>query len=92
MGISTAGVRDIGSGTAVGGYLRLPSSEHGCTVHCHQVHYLPVSVGGADTRYKGIQVVVGRGRVGCGRDTDGSLGGGTDGGGEETDGTETDTD
>ena len=51
------------------------------TVHCGQAHYGPVSGGGAETRAKDIQSVVGTGRGGCGRDADGDLGGVTDGGG-----------
>ena len=81
MVIPPAGGRDGGSGTAGGGYLCLPPPEHGCTEHCNQTHYEPVSGGVADTVSKGIQAVLRTGRSGCGRDADGGSGGRRDGGG-----------
>ena len=59
MDIPPAGGHDGGSGTAGGGYLHLPPPEYGHTVHCNQSHYGPISGGGADTRAKDIQAVVG---------------------------------
>ena len=87
MGITPAGGSDGGSGTAGGRDLRLPAPEHGCTVHCDHTNCGPVSGRGAETRAKGIQLVVATGSGGCGRDTYGGLGGGTDvwGGGDGQD-------
>ena len=82
MGILLAGGRDGGGGTVVGGDLRLPPTEHGCTVYCDQVHYLPAYGGGAETRATGFQAVIGTWKGGFGKDADSGLGGGTDGGGE----------
>ena len=79
--ITPAGGHDFGSRTAGGGDLRLPPPEHVCIVHCDQEHYGTVSISGADTGAKDIQVVEGTRRSGCGSNADGSLGGGTDGGG-----------
>ena len=81
VGIPPAGGRNVGSRTAGGEDLCLPLPYHGHTVHSDQAHYGPVSCGGAETRDKGIQAVVGTGRRGPGRDADGGLGGRTDGGG-----------
>ena len=78
MDIPPSGGRDGGGGTTVGGDLRLLTPEHSLTFHCYKSHYGPMSGGGADTGSMGIQAVVGTGRVGCGWDADGVLGGGID--------------
>ena len=55
--------------------------EHSLTVYCDQAHYGPVSGGGVEDGVKGVQLVVGAGRIRLGGDADGGLGGGTDEGG-----------
>ena len=58
--------------------------EHSRIVHCNQDHFGSVAGSGAASRVKCVQVVVGTGRLGLGRDADRDLGGGTDivGGGD----------
>ena len=81
VGIPPDGGRDGGSGTAGGGYILLPPSEHGRTVHYDQAHHGPLYGGVLETGAKGIQTEVVIGRGGCGRDTYGGSGGVPDGGG-----------
>ena len=59
MSIPPAGGSDGGVGTAGGEDLYLPPPEHSHTVYCEQVHYGPVSIGGAEAGFKGDQSVVG---------------------------------
>ena len=58
------------SGGRVGGViisggrgLRLSLLEHVRTVYCDQAHYVPVTGGGLEAGSKGVQVVVGTGRI-----------------------------
>ena len=67
--------------TGVGGLHILPP-EHSRTVNCDQAHCIPVSGGGRKDRVKGVQSMVGSGRLGLGGDVDDGLGGKTDGQGE----------
>ena len=87
VAIPPNGGRDGGGSPAGGGDLRLPPPEHGRTVHCKQAHYGTLSGGREKTRAKCIQLVVGTGHVGCGRDAYGESGGVTDvgGGGDRQD-------
>ena len=48
MGVTPYGGSDGRGGTVGGGYIRLPSTEHGRTVYCDQAHYEPVSGGGEE--------------------------------------------
>ena len=68
--------RDGKDRTARGGYLNIPPPEHGCTVYCKQYHYGPVHGGVGKARAKDIQVMVGTGKNGYGRDVDSISGGG----------------
>ena len=70
VGITPDGGRNCIGGTAGGGDLRLPLTEHGHTVYYDQDHCVPVSGDGAENRAKGVKAVVGTGQVGCGRDAD----------------------
>ena len=81
MDIPPDGGRDGGGRATGGGYLRLPPLEHSRTTYCNQFHNGPVSGGGVETKAMGIQVVVGAGINGCGRDVDVRLGDVTERGG-----------
>ena len=81
VGIPSDGGHNGKGGTSGGGDLHLLPPEYGCTFYYDQAHYGTVSSGGEETGDMGVQSVVITGRVGCGGDVDGSLGGGTDRGG-----------
>ena len=71
MGVSPAGEIYVRVSITRGGYLNLLLSEKSHTVHYGQVHYEPVSGGGADAGDEGGQEVVGEGCIGLGGDVDG---------------------
>ena len=71
-----------GGGIKRGGDLRLPPTEHSCTVHCNQAHDGPVSGDRAEAGVKGGQVVVGAERLKLGGDVGSVLGGKTNKEGE----------
>ena len=77
MGVSLSRGCNGGGGITRSGDLRLPPTEHSCTVHCNQAHYGPVSCGRAEAGVKGGQVVVGAGRLKLGGDVGSVLGGET---------------
>ena len=77
MGVSLSGGRGGRGGIIGGGDLRLPPTEHSCTVHYNQAHYVPVFGGSAEAGVKGGQVVVGAGRLRLGDDVSGVSGGET---------------
>ena len=79
MGIPPAGVCDGGGGTVGGGDLSIPPLEHSRTVYCDKSYYGPISGGGLEAGFKGVQAVVRTGQGGCGGYSDGGSGGGTDG-------------
>ena len=74
MGVSTAGRSDGGGGITGGGDLFLPPPEHSHTVHCDQDHYVPVSISVESSGVMGVKLVVGKRRIGPGRDLDRGLG------------------
>ena len=75
VGIPPSGGCNGGGGAAGVVDLHLPPPEHSFTVYCDQAHYGPVSGGGAETGATVVQAVVGKGRVGCGGDSDRRSGG-----------------
>ena len=81
MGVPPTGGSDDRGGITGGGDLRLPPPEHSHTFHCEEAHYVPVYGLVSASGVKDVQAVLGRGRLGLGRDADGGLGGGTDRGG-----------
>ena len=76
MVIQPTGRRDGGDGIAGCGDLHPPTPEQSHRVYLDQAHYGPVYGGISEAEIKGDQEVLGEGRIGCGRDADGGLGGG----------------
>ena len=78
MGISLAEVCNGIGGITGGEDIRLLPLEHIFTIYCDQTHYGPVSGGGVEAIFKGVQAVVGSVRTGFGKDADSGLVSGTE--------------
>ena len=64
-GLSLDGVLNIRGGIADGEDLRLPPTEHSCTVYCNQAQYGLLPGGGEEAGVKGGQALVRAGRTVC---------------------------
>ena len=78
-GLSLDGLFNIRGGIAGGEELRLPPTEHSCTVYCNQAQYGLLPGGGEEAGVKGGQALVIAGRTVCWGNAVGGLVGRTDG-------------